>query len=340
MENVIYDGDMGGDDLWAIAILLAHEDKFNILGISTVFGNVSQPYATQNILNFLHWLRKGSVPVAQGEDLPIDGLRPFGDAAYGANGVGGVQLPQSPNIIEKTDIADWYAARVDEALNPVTIFATGPATNLARFAEKYPEKLSDIKEIVFMGGALKAPGKDGKHVIMANGEHRIGNITPYAEFNAYQDPAALNFLLSIKAPVTFMAADATQFMVLTPERQDRIRALHQTYYGPALCKMLMAVEELDRTKFGVDGPFIHDPNVITYVLAPKLYRKELMQGLYFTQAPPSDERRGQATILPDKNTHACWATGITDAEAVFDLMESSLRQTIERAAENPKPLAE
>ncbi len=87
-EKIIYDGDMGGDDLWAIAMVMAHnknsrinngqpEAAFDIRGITTVFGNVSQPYATQNILKFLNWLGETSIPVFQGADGPIDGRRPF-----------------------------------------------------------------------------------------------------------------------------------------------------------------------------------------------------------------------------------------------------------------------
>lgn len=105
---VLYDGDMGGDDLWALAVLLAHPVKIGLLGIATVFGNVSQPYAARNVLNFLNWLKIGGQRVVQGVNSPYDGMRPFGDEAYGSGGVGDVILPESPATAPIPDIAGWY----------------------------------------------------------------------------------------------------------------------------------------------------------------------------------------------------------------------------------------
>lgn len=334
-KPVIYDGDMGGDDLWALAMLLAHRDKFNILGISTVFGNVSQPQATHNIQNFLHWLKISDIAAVQGEDTPYDGMRPFGDDAYGENGVGGYILPESPLPPNKVDIADWLNMQLHAQDGKTLIFATGPATNLARLIEKYPNAIEKIEEIIFMGGAINTPGKDGKPVIMENGATRIGNITPFSEFNAYQDPSALNALIKARAPLTFMAADTTQHMVLTPARQDEIKALHPTY-GPAFHQMLMAVEHLDRAKFGVDGPFIHDPNVVIYALAPELYAKTKTQYDYHaTEADPrgqNGQHRGQITRTAQTTAanRIQWVEGINDTNKVFALMASSLKAVTNR----------
>ncbi|PZQ46541.1 MAG: hypothetical protein DI551_04860 [Micavibrio aeruginosavorus] len=336
---VLYDGDMGGDDLWAIAMLLAHSDRFDLRAIATVFGNVSQPHATQNVLDFLHWLGRDDVEVVQGMDKPCDGMRPFGDDAYGADGVGGVVLPLSPRSIAQVDIADWYRTQLDAQKEKTTVFATGPATNLALFLQKYPIYRQKIDQIIFMAGGLNPPGKNGARVALENGEQRVGNITPYAEFNAYQDPKALNILLESGVKCTFMAMDATQNLVLTPARQETIQSIDHLY-APDFHRMLMAVAELDQTKFGVDGPFIHDPHVITYALNPDLYKAAPIPELHFHEARPEDERRGQAVIAQGKKSNAQWLYGITDPDVVFILMEQSLRTTIARARENRARLAE
>jgi purine nucleosidase len=334
---ILYDGDMGGDDLWAIAMLLAHLDKFNLLGVATVFGNVSQPFATQNILNFLHWLHIDDIEVVCGADMPCDGMRPFGDDAYGKDGVGGVILPRSPKPIDRVDIADWYHEQLQTQAAPVTIFATGPITNLALFLEKYPEDKSRIEKIIWMGGGMEPPGADGKPVRLPNGDIRSGNIMPYAEFNAYQDPRAVNIVLKSGVPLTIMAMDASQHMVLTLERQAQVAAIHNTY-GPAFHRMLMAVAHLDKEKFGLPGPSIHDPNVVIYALRPALYRSRPVPNLAFTESMPSDERRGEA-VLSGANANALWLNGIGDTDEVFRLMLESLKATINRAAENQERLA-
>lgn len=339
-KRVIYDGDMGGDDLWALATLLAHRDKFNILGIASVFGNVSQPYATQNVLNFLNWLKVDDIMVMQGADQPLDGMRPFGDNAYGSDGVGGVILPESPKKPVTGNIADLYAVLLNQRDKDVTVLATGPATNLAMFVEKYPDNANNISEIIFMGGGLNPPGKDGKPVYLENGTQRIGNITPYAEFNAFQDPKALNVLLKSGIPITFMATDASQFLVLTPERQQRIVDIHPTY-GPALHKMLMVVADLDMTKYDVEGPFIHDPNVSAYMVRPDLYVSKPVPNLIFDESSPQDDdtKRGMASLTGQFTANAKWLCGVKDADAVYQVIEDGLRETIARSAGSPKPPA-
>jgi inosine-uridine nucleoside N-ribohydrolase len=336
---VLYDGDMGGDDLWAIAMLLAHRDQLDIRGISTVFGNVSQPQATKNAANFLHWMKVDDIPVVEGANMPCDGMRPFGDDAYGENGVGGFILPESPLKPKKVDIADWLNTQLNAAPGKTVIFATGPATNLALLIEKHPESIQKIDEIVFMGAAINTIGKN-QEPVFENGVRRKGNITLYSEFNAYQDPKALNMLLKSGAPVTVMAADATQYMVLTPDRQEEIKAMDETY-GPAFHRMLMAVAELDRNKFGVDGPFIHDPNVVTYSLAPELYTGYHARNLFFREeAPrgPNGAHRGEAE-LKLSFANAIWKDKIADTDKVWDLMKSSLSAAVARAKESPEPPA-
>ncbi len=327
---IIYDGDMGGDDLWAIAMLLAHRDRFDILGIASVFGNVSQPFATQNVLNFLHWIGVDDIGVVQGADTPCDGMRPFGDDAYGSDGVGGVILPQSPKSIDKVDIAEWYAQILEKAASPVTVFATGPITNLALFLEKHPDKAKKIEKIIYMGGGMEPPGNDGKPVFLPNGRIRSGNIMPYAEFNAYQDPKALNIVLKSGVDIVFMAMDASQNMVLTETRQNRIKALDEAY-GPAFHRMLMVVADLDKEKFGLKGPSIHDPNVIIYALRPDLYKARPEPTLAFVEAPPESEHRGEAVRTGDGKARATWLTGVTDKDAIFEEMIAALSRTIAQA---------
>jgi len=314
-RTILYDGDMGGDDLWAIALLLANPQAFDLLGISTVFGNVNQPHATRNILNFLHWLKVDGVRVVQGSKTPYDGMHPFGDEAYGADGVGGVILPESRVTAEPVDIADWYHAQTN-GNTTVTILCTGPTTNIAHFLQKYPQKTAKIQKIVLMCGAITPPGANFEPVLLPNGDIRRGNITEYAEFNAYQDPNALNILLKSGVRCVFVSADASQYMVLSPERQAQIKALHPVY-GPAFYRMLMAVEPLDRAKFGVDGPFIHDPNVITYLLRPDLYQGRSLPALTFTEAAPDNPRRGQALETGGQGGNILWLNKITDPDAVF-----------------------
>ena len=86
-------------------------------------------------------------------------------------------------------------------------------------------------------------------------------------------------------------------------------------------------------KFGLDGASIHDPNVIIYAMRPDLYKERPLPELAFTEAPPESERRGQA-VLTGNNANAIWLEGVTDKEAVFEMMLESLKTTIARALGN------
>lgn len=335
MEKIplICDGDMGGDDLWAVTIALAYPEKFDILGFATCYGNQDQPFATNNLLNHLHWIGRTGMDVAHGAGLPSDGLHSFGDGAYGENGVGGIIFEASQETAWEGDIADWYAAKLDAATAPVTIICTGPATNIALFLQKYPDKAAKIGRLVLMAGSISPPGKDGAPYFMQNGQKRVGNITIYAEFNAYQDPKALNTILRSGIRPIFAPADATQFMVFTQERQNRIKSLDSTY-GPAFHRMLNAVEPLDRSYFGVEGAFMHDPTAAAYLLAPELFNGEEVTGLYFDESGPrplQTTRRGQAVLGNPSGGAAFWLNKIVDTDKVFDIIEAGLKAVIARA---------
>jgi purine nucleosidase len=327
-KNVIFDGDMGGDDMWAIALLLAHRKRFDVLGISTVFGNVSLPQATKVTLGFLEWMNVKDIDVAQGCAIARDNVSPLGDNAFGEDGVGGVIFPKTEMKAKDGDIADWYMEKLGGAKKPVTIIATGPLTNIATLLEKYPDAKNNIAEVIWMGGADHPPGAKGKPVFEGKKERR-GNITLNAEFNAYIDPKAVNEVIRSGVNLTIMSADATQHMVLTPRRKSKITALHETY-GPDLVKMMTVVEELDRSKFGVKGPFIHDPNAVAYFLKPKLYKKLTSVGISFDEAAPDfNGTRGMANLSGEG--HVTWVNGVKDKSGVFKTIRKGLQNMVHDA---------
>ncbi len=328
---VIFDGDMGGDDMWAIALLLANAGNFHIQGITSVFGNTSRDIATRNALNFLNALGNGHIPVVAGATRPMDGSLPFGDDAYGENGVGGVTFPDSPYPSHNYDVTNWLKGTIESNQAKMTIFVTGPATNMGTLMKAHPHLAGKIDRFIIMAGAQTPPGKDGKLVPSDFGIFRHGNITPRAEFNAFQDPHALNVLVNSGVPCHFLTMDSNHHLVLTQERIEQFRAM-KLRHGEAMLNMMNAVADLDRTKFGVDGAFIHDPNVIIYALQPELYRTVKATNLHFTEEAPGDlstTHRGETLLMPEmpgqipSNLNVTWASAIKSSDAVF---ESMMRQ--------------
>ncbi len=74
MVKLIIDTDPGIDDAMAIFYAAAAPD-IELLGLSTIFGNVTTEVATRNALRLLEAVEL-SVPVAHGADKPLS-LPPF-----------------------------------------------------------------------------------------------------------------------------------------------------------------------------------------------------------------------------------------------------------------------
>lgn len=318
---VIYDGDMGGDDIWSILMMLGHPEAFDVKGITTLFGNVDCDHATQNILDTLNHFGHADIPVYQGVSKPLHGEPMFGDGAYGDDGVGGVILNHDPALRAKPDAVQFIIDTILNSLQPITIFVTGPATNIAHALQQCPEIADNIAVIIMMGGGLNP----GPRPDLAG---RSGNITYHAEFNFFQDPYAANILFQTKINIHILTMDANQFLHLSPDKKSRIDKITTNNLGPIVNAMLAPSEALDRPKFGVDGPFIHDPNVIIYMLHPNLYHSSparvIVEEVPNENVPMIEMRHGKmhAEWLENGTTHV--VNKMTDPEQVFVAMEDAL----------------
>ena len=318
---VIYDGDMGGDDIWSILMMLGHPESFDVRGITTVFGNVDCDHATQNILDTLAHFNVRHIPVYKGSAKPLKGEPMFGDGAYGDDGIGGVILNRDPTFTAQPDAVRFIIDTLLNAERPFTIFVTGPATNIAHALTQRPDIKQNIASIILMGGGLEpGPHPDKKG--------RSGNITYHAEFNFFQDPYAANVLFQTDIDIHVLTMDANQYLHLSPAKKSRIDEITAQNCGPIVNAMLAPSEALDRPKFGVDGPFIHDPNVIIYALHPDLYeaRKAFVtvEEVPHETVPLSDMRHGKMHADWSDKATTLVATKMLDADRVFEEMVYSL----------------
>ena len=64
-KNVIIDCDPGIDDSLALMLALA-SPELNVLGITTVCGNVPSDLGAENALKVLAWMDRLNIPVYQG----------------------------------------------------------------------------------------------------------------------------------------------------------------------------------------------------------------------------------------------------------------------------------
>ena len=102
-------------------------------------------------------------------------------------------------------IAFMAATCRPRATDPVTLVATGPLTNVARYLAAHGT--DGIARIVLMGGAIAE-----------------GNYTPAAEFNIWCDPEAAAAVFASGLDVTMIGLDVTHQALLGRDVEERLRA--------------------------------------------------------------------------------------------------------------------
>ncbi len=204
-EKVIIDTDPGTDDAIALMMALNHPGV-DVLALTTVGGNGALRHTTRNALAILEQIGRGDIPVFKGASRPLVGRFSYG---YDFHGPGAMtaRLPPPARPPRPGSAYDHISETVRQRPGELTLVALGPLTNIARVIRRHPCVVERLKRLVVMGGAVETPG----------------NVTPYAEFNIYNDPEAAQLVLSSGLPVTLVGLDVCDpvFVVADDDRWAR-----------------------------------------------------------------------------------------------------------------------
>ncbi|GLR50521.1 nucleoside hydrolase [Shinella yambaruensis] len=253
-RKIIIDTDPGQDDAAAIMLALG-SPELDILGITTVAGNVPLARTSCNARIILEFCSRTDVKVYAGADRPIARPLVTAEHVHGKTGLDGPELHEPQMPLEARHAVDFIIETLRrEPAGTVTLCTLGPLTNIATALEKAPDIAGRVRELVMMGG----------------GFFEGGNITPAAEFNIYVDPEAAAAVFKSGIPIVMMPLDVTH-KVLT--LKSRVASLREIGSRPAkaLVEMLDFFERFDVEKYGSDGGPLHDPTVIAYLLKPELF---------------------------------------------------------------------
>jgi purine nucleosidase len=249
-RTVIIDCDPGTDDALALWLALA-SPKLDLRLVTVAGGNVGLDRTLRNACAVMG-LSGRSVPVVAGADRPL--LGSFVDEArvHGRDGLGGVALPEGPPATPGVAADAIRAILRAAAPGSVTLVGLGPVTNLALALATEPGLADRVVEIVLMTGAWCE-----------------GNMTPAAEFNAFNDPEALAVVLGCGRPVTLATLDLTAQALVTPARIAGLRAHGGGACLRAACDIQAAVPPSKR--FEGRGDPLHDPCAVAWLIAPGLF---------------------------------------------------------------------
>lgn len=203
---VIVDTDMAADDWFALLYLLQHPGA-DVLAITvTGAGEATCPIGAENALDLLTLTGDIRVPVACGQNAPLEGSRAFPQAwRDDVDRMSRISLPDNPIPRYEQGAVALLTETLSAAPSPVTVITLGPLTNVAQALTTTPQIKANIAQIVIMGGAVDVAG---------NVQPAIAD-NPYAEWNVYVDPAALDIVLNSGVPVTLVGLDATDQVPVT-----------------------------------------------------------------------------------------------------------------------------
>ncbi|MFH5776432.1 nucleoside hydrolase [Paracoccus sp. NGMCC 1.201697] len=253
--KLLIDTDPGIDDAMAI-IFAARHPRIELVGLTTVFGNVPVEIATRNALALVEHCGL-DIPVAQGAAHPLV-LPPFTPPAHihGAQGFGHLPAAQPSRRAVDETAAELMARLARENPGQITLCPIGPITNVAEALRLDPDFARNIGRIVLMGGALDAPG----------------NITPHAEANTYHDPHALEEVLGSGADIQLIGLDVTMRAQLGAADFHAL-AEAAPHDGGFLNGMAGLYLDFYRS-VGQPGCALHDPMAVIACLHPELFTME------------------------------------------------------------------
>ncbi len=254
VTQIIIDTDPGQDDAAAIMLALA-SPELDILGITTVAGNVPVELTARNARIVCELCGRKDIKVFAGADRPLCRQLFTAEYIHGKTGLDGAELFMPSLPLQEKHATDFIVdTLMGNPMHTVTICTLAPLTNVAMALQARPSIAGRIRQIVMMGGGFSEGG----------------NVTPAAEFNMFVDPEAAEIVLHAGVPITMMPLDVTHQLLTTSERLDRIAAIGHPA-GRALAGMLRFFERYDIAKYGSEGAPLHDPSVIAWLLKPELF---------------------------------------------------------------------
>ncbi|KAL5545173.1 hypothetical protein UlMin_008957 [Ulmus minor] len=253
-KKIIIDTDPGIDDAMAIFVAL-RSPEVEVIGLTTIFGNVNTTLATRNAFHLLEFAGRPDIPVAEGSHVTITNgtkLR-IADFVHGSDGLGNQNFPPPKGKPIEQSAAAFL---VDQAnLNPgkVTVVALGPLTNIALAIQLDPTFPKKIGQIIVLGGAFAVNG----------------NVNPAAEANIFGDPEAADIVFTCGADILAVGINVTHQVILSDADRD-ILASSKGKFAQYLCKILGIYFIYHHQSYSMRGVYLHDPATLLAAVDPSL----------------------------------------------------------------------
>lgn len=252
--KVIIDTDPGIDD--TITLLMAFQSSdLEVIGLTTIFGNVSTEDATRNALHVCEVAGFSDVPVAEGSPEPLKRGPPrIADFVHGSDGLGNTYPPPPKTKKIEKSACEFLVDKVSEHPGEITVLALGPLTNIALAIKRDKAFASKVKKIVILGGSFFA----------------IGNVNPAAEANIYGDPEAADIVFTCGAEMVVVGINVTTQVILTEADLCELRD-SKARHGEYIYNMCQFYRDFHLKSESLNGIYLHDPTCFAALIKPRLF---------------------------------------------------------------------
>lgn len=258
-QKIIIDTDPGIDDAMAIHFAFAHPG-LDVVGLTTVFGNVFTKTATRNALALVEMAAYSNCAVAHGAEAPIgQDLNHPADFVHGSEGFGHVPPITVAGSPDPRGAATFLCEMAAAYPGEIVLCAVGPLTNLALALQHDPAITKNLKSVVIMGGAVTVSG----------------NVTDHAEANIWNDPHAADQVFAANWPMTLVGLDVTTQVRCTPDDFASL-AEASPRIGGFLNEAAQFYFDFHKEQHGERECYMHDPTALIAITDPGTLAKKAM----------------------------------------------------------------
>ncbi|MEO0328380.1 MAG: nucleoside hydrolase [Pseudomonadota bacterium] len=297
-QKVIIDTDPGVDDAMAIIYAIL-EPAIKLVGLTSIYGNVTIEIATRNTLRLAE-MADYEIPVAAGAAKPlVQELKPPSTYVHGAEGFGDIPAvaPKQQPVDEPAH--EFICRMANTYPGELVLCPVGPLTNLALALDHDLSIVDKVKSVTVMGGSLEEGG----------------NVTEFAEANIWQDPHAAERVFSADWPITMIGLDVTHKIVCIQEEFSKLASAAPKFGGflNEAVPFYMDFHRKDKRN-PVDGCHMHDPTAVISIVNPGFFTIDVTPVSVILKG----EELGQTVRDTNKASPLVRVAMQVDAEAVRD----------------------
>lgn len=287
---ILFDDDGSPDGTTALLYILSHP-RADLRAASISYGETHPEIYIQHVGRIMDAAGITGIPLGYGQDSPMAGHNEFPEGIRQAgNNFWGLPIPNADKTYPAQSAPQLMVSAINQSSSPVTVFVSGPATNLAQALQLDPNIRDNIAAVYMMGGAMYVRGNIDD--LVSDSDNTV------AEWNVYGDPLATQIALDAGLDFHFVPLDATNLVRITGQQINEWRQ-----GGP----LANQAADIYTTVLGFQGgeePLVWDVMTAAIMLEPDLCKFTPLRIEVVTQEGSTS---GQTAVVPggQPNSSVC-----------------------------------